>query len=198
MKTLQILSVTLFIIVHCTSCIQDKSTPKNNVESSNSSQTKSDSKAVLNDSTPLIPYNVFNVLTIGIPELAMPSEKNNSLLLNKTGFAIFTSNDGKIDITIRKKEYPPLEDLKTLTDEMSIGMYNGKIIRSEIIQRNGIEIFISDISGYWNGEKEKIGMFRYYIKKGDEGYSLLMKYPYSQINSSALLKTRMIESIQLN
>ena len=76
-------------------------------------------------------------------------------------------------------------------------MYKGEIIRSEIIDINGIEIYVTDISGHWNGQEEKTGMFRYYFDKKDASYNLLMKYPDSEIKTTKALKDNMLKSIVL-
>ncbi|WP_075590035.1 hypothetical protein [Labilibacter marinus] len=151
----------------------------------------------LSDTTKLINYTLFNEITIGIPDLALASEKNEDKKVKKLGFAFFESKDEKVDITVRKMDYLPIEEVRSMMDMMSVGMYKGEIKRSEIIQINGIKIFVTDISGHWNGQDERIGMFRYYFNKGNDSYNLLMKYPDSVIKMTKKLKENMLKSIVL-
>ena len=152
---------------------------------------------MLNDSTMLVNYTLFNRITIGIPEQAIASEKNNGRKLKKMGFAFFGSEDGRIDITVRKMDLLPLENVKSMMDAMSVNFYKGEIMRSEIVHVNGIELYVTDISGYWNGSDEKIGMFRYYFNSGRASYNLLMKYPVAALSTSKQLKQEMLESINI-
>jgi hypothetical protein len=114
------------------------------------------------------------------------------------GFVHFESADTLIQIKLRKKENEalPLTMIKGLTDEMATGFYKGTILQSEILTVNGIEFFVSDIRGHWNGEEEVIGMFRYYFNAGSDSYNLLMRYPEKDIEKTKKLKYRMLESVK--
>jgi len=94
-------------------------------------------------------------------------------------------------------DYMPLDELKSMMDLMSIEMYKGEIKRSEIIRVGETELFVTDISGYWNGQGDKIGMLRYYFNNESSSYNLLMKYPLSDIKITQEVKNKMIESIVL-
>jgi len=175
---------------------QSKSVSENSGRMENASQ-ELESSSKLNDSTALIQYALFDEITVAIPSLAIAAERNSDAKVKGMGFAFFASKDEKIDITVRKMEVMPLEELKTMMDMMSVSMYQGDILRSELIKVNGIEIYVTDISGHWNGQDEKIGMFRYYFNMGESSFNLLMKYPFSAIKTSMKLKQQMIQSIVL-
>jgi hypothetical protein len=151
----------------------------------------------LNDNTKLVSYKVFGNLEVGIPEVALRDGKKQEMA-EDMGFVHFESADTLIQIKLRKKENEalPLSMIKGLTDEMATGFYKGTILQSEILTVNGIEFFVSDIRGHWNGEEEVIGMFRYYFNAGSDSYNLLMRYPEKDIEKTKKLKYRMLESVK--
>ncbi|NOS93262.1 MAG: hypothetical protein HOP30_15185 [Cyclobacteriaceae bacterium] len=150
----------------------------------------------LNNETRLVKHKVFNAVEISLPEVTNRLADKNGLS-EGMGFVYFASTNDEINITIRKMEPLNLTEVKDMMDAMSVSMYNGKILRSEILVKNKIKIFVTDIKGQWNGEGETIGMFRYYFNVKGDSYNLLMKYPAHLIESWKELKDKMIASIEI-
>lgn len=91
-----------------------------------------------------------------------------------------------------------LSQVKGLMDNMSTSMYDGTILRSEVVRINNIEIFVTDIKGQWNGSGDVIGMFRYYFNVKGNSFNLLMKYPSDLIDKTKDLKEKMLNSIKVS
>lgn len=113
------------------------------------------------------------------------------------GFAHFTTPDKKIEIKVRKMDEADLSQVKILIDTLSKSLYNGTFIRSEIVKINGIDVFVIDIKGQWNGTGEVIGMFRYYLNAKGSSYNLLMRYPAALTEKTHGLKERLLQSIKI-
>jgi len=151
----------------------------------------------INNDSKLKIHNVFDNIKIGIPEVIKRVE-TNAELTEKMGFIYFKDEAETLDITFRRMDYMDLEQLKVMMDMMSTNMYNGTIIRSEVVKNvNSTLIYVTNIEGQWNGSGEKIGMFRYYFNVGQDSYNLLMKYPKADINSSKELLNKMVNSIEV-
>jgi hypothetical protein len=155
------------------------------------------SQEMLDNRTKLESHIVFEKIEILVPEVAKRLQTNKEMA-EEMGFAKFASGDEKIEITFRKMEKVNLSEVKTMMDGMSESLYNGKIVRSEIIEINKIKVFVTDIKGQWNGAGEFIGMFRYYFNAEGDSYNLLMQYPADSIDKTKELKDKMINSIRIN
>lgn len=141
-------------------------------------------------------YVLFKSIRVGIPEEIKRIEMNMDLV-EEMGFAHFSTADKKTEITIRQMEEMDLAQVKGMMDGLSTSMYNGKILKSEVVRINNIEFFVTDIKGQWNGKGEVIGMFRYYFNSSGNSYNLLMKYPVDLIDKTKKMKEKMLESIKI-
>jgi hypothetical protein len=117
--------------------------------------------------------------------------------VEEMGFANFLTKDEKIDIKIREMDETDLSQVKGLIDALSTSLYNGTILRSELVKVNNIEFFVTDIKGQWNGSGDVIGMFRYYFNAQGNSYNLLMKYPADLIDKTNDLKDKMLRSVKI-
>ena len=161
------------------------------------SLTTCNAQDVINNNSPLKSHTVFQSIKVGIPEPVSRLETNKELV-EEMGFAHFSTADEKIEIKFRKMDKVDLPQVKGLIENLSTSMYNGTILRSEIITINDIEFFVIDIKGQWNGSGDVIGMFRYYFNAKGNSYNLLMRYPADLIEETNELKDKMLQSIKIN
>ena len=153
-------------------------------------------KSMLNDTTRITEHFVFNKINVGIP-VNTPMLNNNAALGEKLGYAYFASEDGSVDITLNMDDVMPLDKLKAISPALSKELYGAEIIKSEIRKINGINVYVLDMVGYWNGHGNKIGIFRYYLNSNKNSFNLLMKYPAKDVNRCIDLKDKMLNSITL-
>jgi hypothetical protein len=151
---------------------------------------------IISNNTSLKSHKLFGAIEIGIPENVNRVEANKEIV-EDAGFAYFSTADKKIDITVRKMSEADLSQVKNLMDNLSKSVYNGTIVRSEIVKINGIEFFVTDIKGQWNGAGDVIGMFRYYFNIKGESYNLLMKYPVDLVDKTKDLKEKLLHLIKI-
>ncbi|MGL1888309.1 MAG: hypothetical protein OCD76_17470 [Reichenbachiella sp.] len=149
----------------------------------------------LDDNANLINHSTFGAVMIPVPE-NVKRNMNNADLAERMGFVYFESADKKIEITFRQMDKMNLKQVKKMMDSFSVGLYNGKILRSEIIKENNLKIFVTSIEGQWNGKGEIIGMFRYYFNFDGKSYNLLMRYPKENIPQCQNLLSNMILNIK--
>ncbi|GHN02126.1 hypothetical protein WSM22_36150 [Cytophagales bacterium WSM2-2] len=154
------------------------------------------SQNTIDDSSNLKQHQLFRSIEIGIPENVGRLETNKEVV-EKMGFADFSSTDKKIGIKIREMTEADLSEIKDSMDGLATSLYNGTILTSEVIQINGIDFFVTDIKGQWNGRGDTIGMFRYYFNAKGNCYNLWMRYPVDLINKTTDLKKRMLQSIKI-
>jgi hypothetical protein len=151
---------------------------------------------IINNNSNLKPHKLFGAIEVAVPETVSRLETNKEIV-EEMGFANFLTKDEKIDIKIREMDETDLSQVKGLIDALSTSLYNGTILRSELVKVNNIEFFVTDIKGQWNGSGDVIGMFRYYFNAQGNSYNLLMKYPADLIDKTNDLKDKMLRSVKI-
>ena len=103
----------------------------------------------LNPNEPLIEKTLFGEMTLLIPERLWKKEKED--LYEVLQLIPLSSEDDKVLMQIRKKEGANLAGYKKLSETMASTFYKGEIHVSEYRTINEREVYVFEMTGYWNG-----------------------------------------------
>ena len=158
----------------------------------------------LRDGMPLRSQLLFGELWMDLPESVLKTELDTAkqelrdAFEYEVGMRNFYDSLGTLDIGFRKREAGlSRASIRKLTENMATGFYRGTIYRSEEFTVNGLDIFVLDMIGYWNGAKEPSSMFFLVVYTETHTYDLTMRYPEADFDYSDAIKEEMIYSIRL-
>ncbi|WP_370087805.1 hypothetical protein [Ekhidna sp.] len=149
-----------------------------------------------NDSTNLKPFQFFDQLELSLPYWLTLTEKQKELS-EPLGHIYIDSDDNLIKIQISQRERIELAAIKELTPELHTSLYNARFLYDTLFSINGIEFYVVDSQGNWNGNPIEEGIFRIYLNSRTNNYSLLIRYPVNFVRQSKRLKSRVLNSIRL-
>ncbi|MEL6254449.1 MAG: hypothetical protein AAFR87_20740 [Bacteroidota bacterium] len=158
----------------------------------------------LRDGMILKPQLLFGELRMDLPESVLKIELDTGRLVlrdvfeHEAGMRSFYDSLRTLNISFRKREAGlSRSSIQKLTSNMATGFYRGTIYRQEELSVNGLDIFVLDMIGYWNGAKEPSSMFFLHVYTESHTYNLTMRYPEEDFDYSDSIKEEMIYSIRL-
>ena len=147
---------------------------------------------------------LFGELWMDLPESVLKPELDTTRLImrdlfeDEVGMRRFNDSLGTLNISFRKREVGlSRSSIQKLIINMATGFYRGTIYRQEELTVNGLDVFVLDMIGYWNGAKEASSMFFLVVYTESHTYNLTMRYPEEDFDYSDAIKEEMIYSIRL-
>ncbi|MEM8887758.1 MAG: hypothetical protein AAGD28_07205 [Bacteroidota bacterium] len=147
---------------------------------------------------------LFGDLWMDLPESVLTPELDTAKLIVRdlfedgAGMRKFRDSLGVLDFSFRKREVGlSRSSIQKLITNMATGFYRGTIYRQEELNVNGLDIFVVDMIGYWNGAKEPSSMFFLVVYTETHTYKLTMRYPEEDFDYCDAIKEEMIYSIRL-
>ncbi|MDW3650447.1 MAG: hypothetical protein R8P61_25460 [Bacteroidia bacterium] len=158
----------------------------------------------LRDGMSLKPQLLFGELWIDLPQSVLKTELDTARLAmrdvfeHEVGMRKFNDSLETLYISFRKREAGlSRSSIRKLTENMATGFYRGTIYRKEEFTVNGLDVFVLDMIGYWNGAKEPSSMLFLVVFTETHTYNLSMRYPEEDFDYSDAIKEEMIYSIRL-
>lgn len=158
------------------------------------------------DGMPLQDTLIFGELRILVPESVLrPPVRDDTLALAllesiemDLGKKRFSDESGKLSLKFNNREgLKSRGTIQKMFSNFATGLYRGEIYRREELTVNGLDVFILDSIGYWDGEKEPSCIFVMIIYTESNTYTLELVYPEEDFDYSDAVKEEIIYSIKL-
>lgn len=160
-----------------------------------SCSTKKELNRQLDPNQKLIPYTFFGIMQLSIPESC--TRLGEEPISIASDIYLFENETKTVALKIRKKEAVDLSVIQQLSEQMASSFYKGEIHRSEIQTINGRQVYLLDMTGFWNGSLVKESWMKFYTVNEQHLYQCLIRYPEADRKTSTKLRNSILNSFQL-
>ena len=150
----------------------------------------------INTADPLVEQVFFGKMKLKIPQMLL--EDRRPELEEALEASLLESEDETVHFDIKMREGERnVKEIKKVHESMAKSFYNGRVHRSEFIKHNGNELYVFEMTGYWNGSKTKESWLKFFTVHDDVLYQCLIRFPEADRVPTANYRQEIIESLSV-
>lgn len=143
----------------------------------------------------------FDKMKLSLPSsLQRVGDKDAQKASEMLGFATFESTEQTTKVTIRKKKGEGARlglDLVKMLSESMAKSYKGEIHTSEIKYINDREVYIFEMTGFWNDSEIKESWIKFFTISNNDLYQCLIRYPEGERKETTELRKDIVNSLAI-